>query len=227
MSVTGKCSERMQQVVPTIPTIGRRKAAATGSLAGAPTGSVFATDTMTGTDATLLTAHTADTGGAWTKHTLYSVAGELQTNRYRCTTGGTACCYIAATPATANYDAAATLVLATDNDSSATGVAGRIDTAANTMYFARYNTLGNVYEVGKLITGSLTLLGTVAGTLTSNVVTLRMRGIYISMLIDGVLASGPWADASITTAGQVGVRSGGTAGAGVGVHLDNFSATNA
>jgi hypothetical protein len=109
---------------------------------------------------------------------------------------------------------------------SLAGVAGRIDTTANTIYYAQYATVGNVWQLVVRVTGSATVLGTSGATLTvdqSYALVLRMRGAAISLLVDGApLVS--VIDASVSAPGKAGIRFQSNSAAGVGVHLDNWRA---
>lgn len=187
---------------------------------------LLASDTFTGVDGTALESHTPDVGGVWTKHTA-SGAGSLvlDTNRLRNATDAvTRIYYLTTDPRSADYDVEATVVNLSAN-ASTTGVLGRVDTATNTYYYARYATSGGAWQIFRFISGANTQIGSDFNQIItvgqSAVLTLRMRGATISLLVNGIsVISGT--DATITAKGFAGVRPTLTAAAGVGPHLDNF-----
>lgn len=105
------------------------------------------------------------------------------------------------------------------------GVVGRINTSADTAYFARHTTVGEQWQLFKVVAGSSTQLGTpLSATPTIDQVyrlTLRMIGSAISVLLDGVVIITA-TDTAITAAGMAGLRVSGTASNSAGLHLDNF-----
>jgi uncharacterized repeat protein (TIGR01451 family) len=188
---------------------------------------------------TVLSGHTGAIGATWTV-----VSGQARTavitaaGRLRKETGsGGAQYHASAVPASANYlvrgDVYVASVLATD----AIGVVGRQDISGTgqTFYLARYTVANTRWELGRVVDGALTLIGTGTGTgyYTQTLavgstyrVGLQMNGTAISLLVDGVTRITA-TDSAITAAGRGGVRFGtGSSTASpsdtAGLHLDDF-----
>lgn len=191
----------------------------------------FANDTFTDTDGTALASHTADDGGTWTEHTSYGTGDAVisDANRARTTTANATCYYHSGTPLNANYSVQATIHQVSAAGSPA--ICGRIDTAANTMYFARYNNGGSSWELFKLVAGTPTQIdGGAVGQALSNgvgyVLKLEMIGDQLRVYVDGTLIIGPITNADITAAGKAGIRNNSTATNATARHWDNFSAVD-
>jgi hypothetical protein len=189
----------------------------------------FATENFTDTAGTNLTAHG---GGVWSKHG--SFTGDLvitDANRCRQNTSATSLYYHSASPATAEYDVQATVRSVAANDAN-TGVAARINTGANTCYFARHaGPSTNQWQLFKTENGTTTPLGTFNQTLTNGVdyvLKLEIRNATKKVFIDGVERISS-TDNAITAAGKAGLRAGGTVVAtdSSGFHLDDWSASDA
>lgn len=180
---------------------------------------------FTAADGTAL--QTADTN--WTRHA-NSGAGDvtIDNNRIHNTNDIAMHMYYHAwVPESADYAVSCDVVLRSDNDLSMAGPAARIDTAANTCYYVRYFTLGNIWQLLKVVAGSTTgLASTVGQTLTIDQpyrCTLWPRGSTLVVLVDGVPII-TTTDTAITAAGRAGVRLQDAATSTVGVHLDNWEA---
>jgi hypothetical protein len=192
----------------------------------------FASDTFTDTAGTELSLHTPSGGGSWTLHGSYTRT-MVVSDANRCRQGGTAgasCYYHSASPASAEYDVSADLYVKTNNPITM-GVAGRIDTATNTMYATRYVSGSTQWELLRISGGSSASLGTYVQTLATETayrVKLEVRDAAKKVFIDGVERISS-ADNAITAAGRAGVRQGSnTSGAdGTGYHLDNWEAADA
>jgi hypothetical protein len=162
---------------------------------------VFASDLFTDANGTTLQSHTPTGGGTWTKHS--------------------------ATPPAADYDVACDVLLISATTTNGAGPAGRMDAAANTCYFARYNSNTGGWELFKLVAGVATQLGsTVTQSLTLAQryrATLSLRGTTISLAVDGVTIISV-TDSAISAAGAVGLRINGLTAASTGVQLDTWQA---
>lgn len=194
-------------------------------------GAVFASDNFTDTAGTLLSAHTPSGGGTWTKHTLYSETLVItDANRVRKDASANGTVYHhSGTSATADYDVEGVLFVAS-NIGVFPGIAGRIDTAADTYYFMRYNGTTQVWDLMKAVAGSFTALGSQGQVLTvgnSYLMKLQMRGNQIRAYVDGSPLFTAVTDNSIVAAGKAGFRFFGANSNTTGYHFDSFTATDA
>ena len=189
----------------------------------------FVTDTFTDTDSTALTSHTGETGATWTKHTSYGAAtiGTIQSNRLRSgDVTNDICVYASGSPATAEYDVQCDLVAMGAVTNTFSGPAGRIDTAANTMYLVQSRIAAAQHRLFKGVTGTFTQLGSFTATLASCTVMLQIRDAAKKMFLNGVEQISS-ADNAITAAGKAGLRMKDDVSNSSGCHIDNFSATDA
>lgn len=200
---------------------------------GAPLGTIFGQDAFTDTDAVLLQAHAATTGGPWVKHAGATVDAAILANRLRTLDAADfstedSVYYITAAPATADYDVQVDVVkLGTSNGE--VRVNGRqATTAPLTMYSVQLTTAGAM-KLYKANAGTYTQLGSnyTATFSASDTLILRLRGSSISVLWNGATVIGPVSDTAITTAGVAGVQLRNIMTAGNGLFIDNFVATNA
>jgi hypothetical protein len=184
------------------------------------------TDTFTDTAGTLLTAHTPDGGGTWTKHVGNDVV-ITAANRARQsgTVAGTGIHYHSPTSGTADYDVSADVVLRSTVASTGVGVVGPLNVAADDGYMARYDTAIRLF---RRVSGTFTQLATSAFTPTTDVpfrITLRMTGSTIKVLLDGSEVIS-YSDATpVTGAGRAGIAHFSTVTGlsdSTGPHLDNF-----
>lgn len=187
----------------------------------------FASDNFTGTDGTLLSAHTPSGGGSWSDGTGAAEEFEISNNnRLKTTSSDLRFAKHSGTPASAEYDVLATFVVVSVTANSTMGICGRIAAAANTCYFARYNHSSTQWQLFKVVSGTATQLATYSQSLSAGntlAIKLELRDAAKKFYIDGVerLSS---ADNVITAAGQAGVRAGGTGSNTTGQHLDDWSA---
>lgn len=193
----------------------------------------FASDSFTDTAAVTLPNHTMDSGGPWVSHGSYNDNGVISNaNRARNGANITTFGYYATTaPASADYDVSADLYVASKVGSM--GVMGRVSTAADMMYFARYNAATSRWELYSDVAGTAASLGYYSQALTGGHtynVRLSMVGTTIAVYIDGTSRISVTNNA-VTAAGRGGIRGvDATAGGGtdsIGYHLDNFLAVNA
>jgi hypothetical protein len=199
-----------------------------------PAAGPFASDTFTDTATTSLASHTPTSGGSWTKHA-NSTAGNAvisNANRVRNPTAGGQwnIYYHSATPAAADYDVSATVVMKSDNNVSAAGPMGRIDTSETRGYLFVYNTSANGWRLFKVVSGTFTQLGsTYSQTLTVDVeyvAKLEMVGTAIKGYVDGVQRISV-TDSSVTATGKAGLWLEDTASDSVGLSLDTWEAEDA
>jgi hypothetical protein len=174
-------------------------------------GTAIANDDFTDTDGTALESHTADSGATWTKHTASATGATINSNKLAGNLNTTAALYYAsAVPASADYAVQATVTLTTAA-SALSGIAGRMDTTAQTFYLLRYN--GADYQLYKFVAGTATVIGSYTAAESNGavrVLKLVMFGTSIYGYVDGVLRIAV-TDSAITAAGRAGVRLGNTA----------------
>lgn len=146
------------------------------------------------------------------------------------TTLSPGCYRHAGTPLNADYTVAADITkLSGSTGNNRMGVCGRMQSGADTMYFALYSHDVLNIRLFKRVAGTQTQLGssysyTLTGTAAR--LLLRMSGDQISAELNGSAVIGPITDTSIATAGAAGIyayetRQSGVADAG---SIDNFSA---
>jgi lysophospholipase L1-like esterase len=188
----------------------------------------FMLDTFTDADGTDITSHTGEAGATWSLITGYAPAtpSKITSNRLYTTTaqGG----YKASgTPPTADYYVEGVVRYLTNLASDSVGIAGRIDPAANTMYFGRYGNTAGGWQLFKVIAGAATQLGsTVTASFPTGLdKTLRlvMQGTTIKLLVDGVEVISA-TDSAISTAGFAGVRMTTTQTTTTGAHVASITA---
>lgn len=190
----------------------------------------FASAAFTGTDGTELSVADAN----WTKHGFGDGDDFLIiTNRVRTASAGSTRVsqyYHSGTPASADYSVTADLYIVDANGGdNGCSVAARLDTAAYTFYFGRYNGAVGSWQMFKWVAGSATQLGSsVAESLsaaTTHEVKLECIGTAIKLYKQGgATATISVTDSSITAAGKAGLYIRGTGSTTAGIHLDNFSA---
>lgn len=187
----------------------------------------FVSDSFTDTSGTALSSHTGETGATWVKHASYSTTLVIS-NANRVRTDGTASTityYASGTPASADYKVGMTLRQLTG--AGHLGVAGRINTAANTMYRARYDGGANQFHLQSAVAGTFVLLGTFNHDMIDaeeRLLELVMDGDQISLQFDGVAQVGPLTNTAITAAGLAGAYGFSTGSDTTGIHGDNFFA---
>lgn len=147
----------------------------------------------------------------------------IQTNRIH-PNGGLRCAYASGTPASADYDVECVVRQVTTVGQN--GPAGRIDTAANTMYVARVITLAAATNVDllKIVAGTQTQITTyIHGSSDGADITVRlsMRGTAIKVYVNGTERISV-TDSDISAAGKAGVR-GNTGTSVTGYHIDSIN----
>ncbi len=190
-------------------------------------GASFLVDSFTGTNGTALTAHSPETGGAWSAQSGYtpSPANDIQNNRMRA--GSSTGVYRnAAAPPSADYYVECVLDFLTTITADNIGVTGRAAAAANTFYFARWSQSAGGFQLFKCVAGTNTQLGSTyvsAFTSGSRTIRLTMTGSSIVMSIDGVERVSV-TDTAIAAAGFAGVRCGLAHGTTTGIHMASIVA---
>jgi len=178
-----------------------------------------ASDTFTGSDTTVISSRTSDSGHNWTRHSSSPAANlTIVSNTCRDATGNNPYYYIDWTPASAEYDVQAT-IYAPSNDSMA--IAGRMDTSTRTYYYTYYQGGGTQWRLLKYVSGSQTELSTYSGDApsTARTVKLEIRDAAKKVFIGGVERISS-ADNAITAAGYSGVIGDGYA---AGAYADDFT----
>ncbi|MCF1452309.1 GDSL-type esterase/lipase family protein [Agrobacterium vitis] len=194
--------------------------------------SYFFLDNFTGTDGTLLSAHTSDSGHTWTPITSASVQATIASNRiYNPADASGNVQRAVVTPPSANYYVEAVFYLASILTSDNVSISARCDSGgANTYYWAGWSQASGVWRLFKTVAGTATSLGTSAVTLTagsSYTVRLTVNGSTISMAVNGTTLISV-TDSSITTAGSPGIRMASvTQSATTGMQLDSLIAAAA
>lgn len=192
----------------------------------------FVLDTFTNADATLITAHTGEIGASWTVQNGYAPAtAPTIADNGLYGPAVPAAYYASGVPASANYYVECDVNFRSSVAGDTTGPAGRIVIGANTMYFARYNVAAGGWQLQKLVTGTITQLGS---TVTEAFPTgqtrrlgLLMVGDTITMRLDGadILVR---TDAAIAAAGRAGFRiAGATQSSTTGMHIASILARSA
>jgi hypothetical protein len=186
----------------------------------------FVNASFVGTAGTGLSSHDSN----WTQHTSYGTGSCLLSNANTCrrSNNNSALYWHSGAPASADYEVAAWLLAKeTDGGASNSGVVGRVDTAANTFYHARYaGGATDGWQLFKLVAGVATQLGSTSSqSLTdesSNAIKLRMVGTTIELYKQGGgSATISVTDSAISAAGKAGLRMVGTGETDTtGLHLD-------
>jgi hypothetical protein len=184
-------------------------------------------DSFTGSDATAITAHSPEVGGAWVKHpdSQYSSGSASIVNNRLHSATGTVAYYNDRPMPTPDYTVAAPVVCVTALTSHSTGITGRMDKTANDFYSARHNN-GSTFTLIEVIGGTIQRTVTHTQSMSAGQVAyveLKMNGPSIRLFVDGVDRGG-WSDGVITAAGYVGVRFNGAQSSTTGFHLDEIRA---
>jgi hypothetical protein len=191
----------------------------------------FVSDVFTDTSGTLLASHTGGTGATWTTHPSYANNGQISSaNRARPVDGNlpTAAYYAGGAPAGAEYDVQIDVFTVAQSLGSV-GPMARVDTAAQTFYLSRYIADTGGRDIIKCVAGTFTTLGSFAGTRetagTTKVQRLECTNATKKLFSDGVeIVSST--DNAITAAGKAGLWLEGDVTDILGVHVDNFSASD-
>lgn len=190
---------------------------------------IFVSDSFTDTDSTALQSHTGETGATWTKHASGLGADAIiNNNQLAFTDAAGAEYYASGTPASAEYDVEADVVVVDTTRDSAVGVLGRVDTSALTWYLADHVGSLNQWRLFRRVNGSFTSLGSFSQDLTNATtyeLKLEIRDAAKKLYVDGVERISN-ADDNVKPAGRAGVRLDSTPGNTDGMRLDDFVATD-
>lgn len=182
----------------------------------------------TGSD---LTLHVADSGAEWTRNAVLAGAFVASSANRVYVPTSTAMYIALGVPPSSDYTVSATLRALSSFTDTYAGVAGRMQTAANTAYFARYEgsagANGACWALYKAVAGSTALLGTAAEGLSTNsdyVLRLVLAGTSIKFVVNDVTKVSA-TDSAITLAGYGGLRATVvvTQTDSTGLHLADFS----
>ncbi|HWI30005.1 MAG TPA: LamG domain-containing protein [Microbacterium sp.] len=205
---------------------------------GEGSATLTSSDSFTGA-AGALTSHTGEIGATWTHLAGGSNARLSDANRVRRggpagTTIGYTIDYATATPPSADYSVEADLNVRSVLGGDVVGVAGRINTATNTFYLARWEQATASWNLIKYTNGTVSSLGSVTGQPALVVgetyrIRLEMVGSALKLYVNGVLTT-QGTDATITAPGRAGIMDGANASSAAksnttGIHLDNFQVT--
>jgi hypothetical protein len=209
------------------------QSSATGTLTvRAPLVSAQFSDSFTDTAGTTLQSHTGESL-TWANHP--ATAGNAvitAAGRARHQAASAIALVLAGSPMSdPEYDVEADFVPVTNTGTVFTGIAGRLDSTANTMYLARWNGSTNQWQLLRGVAGTFTTLQSAGATLTANQsyhVKLQIRNATKKVFVDGVEVISS-ADNTVTAAGSAGVRlfDSSVASDANSVHVDNFTVTPA
>jgi hypothetical protein len=204
--------------------------------------STTSSDSMTGADGTLLTAHTGEVGATWT-HAAGNGNSVLTGNRSRRNGGVYTWDYASAVPASPDYSVEAQFTRVAHLSDDNVGVIARLNTVTNSFYAGEYYELadGRIdYSISKYTNGVWAgYLGSpstfnVLATGTAARLRLQVSGgatTTLKLYVNGVLTVSTTDSSSpITAAGRAGIMDGDpglavTKTATTGAHADNFAIT--
>jgi len=125
-------------------------------------GSVFVSDTFTGTNGTTLASHIGAVGATWTVHpTLADGTLQIQSNATILATGSAPYYFSSGIPSNADYDVEADINYLSGNASM--GVLGRCNTTTGNTYLASYSNVwgSKLWALGKWVAGVYTTIALV------------------------------------------------------------------
>ena len=187
-------------------------------------------DTFTASNGTDLTAHSADTGPAWSEHPNTSNnAAEIQSNKLVSQNSSASIYYSAFDPATANYGVQVDATYQSANGHTFF-LGCRLSTSANNQYRAYYSSGSWRLQALWNNAANASELGTWAQTLTSGqtyTVKIVCSGSTIKLFIDGVERVSA-TDSNVTAKGRPGLSvNGATSSSTTGWQLDNYQTIGA
>ncbi len=195
------------------------------------TGTVFVLDKYVGASGTSVLAHIGDIGATYTNHATTSGLMALTGNgRLRLASSALLATVLpSGLPVSAEYDLTFDLSVLSLPAGESVGVWVRLDPTVLTGYQLYYDTDAALWTLRVATTGTFTILGTFAQTLTVGQlypVKLQIRNGAQAFSVNNVLQiSG--SDNSVTAAGRVGVVAFGTADTNTtGLQIDNLTATD-
>ena len=186
-------------------------------------------DTFTETVQTALGSHVGELGAAWTGVTTsnitemrVSTAGRLF---LQTASGGYGRTTTVAPSANYYVEGVVSFLTAVAGDGGA-GIAGRVSSTQQTMYFARYGEAVGAWQLYSIVNATVTLLATAATSPRPTVdttVRLTMNGTTISVSVEGVEVISI-TNSAIAGPGYPGVRFATASTATTGQHLNRLSA---
>lgn len=199
----------------------------------------FVSDSFTGTDDTVITSHTGETGATWTAHPSFAASNsKIKSNRLYQTSTADQCAYASGTPGSADYSVKIVLrrIDATTNSNRSRAALGRMSTSALTFYGVDFNDDLDIVgsqtylRLFKFVAGTFTQLGSLYNIAlpqnTDTEIELRMAGTSIKAFVDGVERISA-TDSSISAAGKAGLwqlNSASAETASTGIHIDSLVA---
>lgn len=168
-------------------------------------------DTFTGSPGVLLQNHAPDVGETWARHTTSSSGANLALLSNRVVfeplaKNDTVLYYNTASPPSTEYEVSANWHA--NNQDFRLRLGARIDTVANTGYFAQYNRVSNIWEISRINAGAFSTLATAPASVVLNQI-YHLRFIvtdaYKAFLVDGVEVCRT-TDNNITAIGKAGIR---------------------
>jgi hypothetical protein len=186
----------------------------------------FASDTFTDAAATALDSHSPEVGGPITKHPNYAANAVISNeNRARAASGsGDRLYYYGGSPGSADYDVGGNLHVKTNQAGAGAGLAGRVDTGADTYYQLHYDQASGAWLLDKVVAGSRTNLGSFSqslSTATTYALKLEMRGSALKAYIAAVERISV-TDSAITAAGKAAVSFRGAGSNTASYHIDDL-----
>lgn len=199
------------------------------ALMGSPGLRTLAEDFFTDADSTLLSAHVPTSGGSWALHASYSGAGDsavINSNRVHNANDTNRRVYVHSAVVPANCEVEADFWRVTDNAASEAALALRIQSGADTYYFAWYSANPNGWRLFKVVAGAQTALiaNSNVGLASDGTVArakFTAQGSLLRLFVDGALVH-EVTDTAISGAGAAGIMLDDEATSTTGIHLDNF-----
>jgi hypothetical protein len=176
--------------------------------------SLTSSDSFTDSPGTALSSHTGELRATWV-HRAGIASAQISPNgrvRRGGVQDGYSIDYTTATPTTADYSVEADVFVRSILAGDSVGVIGRMDTATNTFYLARWEQSNTSWNLVKYTNGSWVSLGSLAGEPALTVseayrLRLDMNGTALKLFVNGVLkVSGT--DATLSAAGKAGIMHG-------------------
>lgn len=201
--------------------------------------SIFVSSSFTAGSDTALASFTPETGGPFVLHPSYSgsILVDAALDRAYLNSAAAAAYYGTGVPAGADYAVEMDFFRQTQIAANVSLVI-RMDISVDTGILLRLNDTGSAvqYEVIDRVTGSNTVLNGGTAVTSSHIPSLggaavRVKivgtGTAITVFFDGVQDTALNCTTGITAAGRAGIRASGQSSSTTGIHLDNFSATDA
>lgn len=175
----------------------------------------YVNDTFTDADSTLLTAHSPDTGAAWSTGTSSPI---ITGNKIHGPLFNPSTASNAATPGSADYSVSADVIVVASPTYDLAGVWGRFDGA--NPYIGQWDNYSQEWSLRYTLYTSLGTYSDPSFVSGAKRVELRMEGTSIQLLVDGVSRISV-TDSSLTGAGVSGLNVGGATD--TALLMDNFT----